>query len=134
MRFARLPFGAGRAFAGTSTNVLTYGPGCIAYLEAYETTGSASAAVQFIDGISANGQYITDFLLTEGQSTSETFWLHQMPIDEGLFTNVTSGAVSGSATVWLDHVCAHEIARAEKLKELWGLWLESQMLAQLGAG
>lgn len=68
-------------------------------------TGSASAAVTYYDGDSANGQQLTDYTLSEGQSTSEQWGLHWMPFEQGLYVDTTSGSVAGSVTVYLDHNC-----------------------------
>ena len=118
MRALRLAWGSGRNFVTSGTGKIVDFQGCIAYLEVYETTGTASAAVTFYDGASANGKVITDYTLSASQSTSEEWGPHWMPIDEGLYVKTTSGSVAGSVTIWDRHDCCAWLEAQHRFYEL----------------
>jgi hypothetical protein len=105
-RRSLLPWGAGRFAATGGSGVLINGHGCITYNEAYETTGSASAAATFYDGGSANGQVLFDYTLSQGESTSEMFGMHWVQFTEGIYVTTGSGSMAGSVHVWTDHDCS----------------------------
>jgi hypothetical protein len=105
-RRALVPWGPARSNVTSGTGVLLLGRGCVTYLEAYETTGSASGGVTIYDGGSSNGQQLFDYTLTEGESTSEFLGLHWVQFTEGLYLVTNTGSVAGSLTAWLDHDCA----------------------------
>ena len=126
-RRALLPWGPGRQFAISGTGVLLHGHGCITYAEAYETTGSASAALTIYDGRTANGQVLIDYTLSQSQSTSEMFGLHWVQFTEGLYVNTTSGSAAGTMHVWIDHDCSAYNGALFHLS----LWAQAQLEANL---
>lgn len=109
LRRVRVPFGVGQQLATGGSGKLFTGYGCIAYLAVEETTGSATASGAWWDGDSNNGQLITEYTLTAGQSTSEIWMRHQMPIEQGVWYNAASGSISGTMFLWADHLCEEYI-------------------------
>lgn len=62
-----------------------------------ETTGTGAATFDLVDGLDANGPVVVPFALTPGQSTRDWFALPGIVIRRGLFLNVLTGSVRGSA-------------------------------------
>ena len=105
MKQTRYPFGTGLIYASGGSGALSFGNGCITYFTAYETTGSAPAAVALYDGDVNNGLLITRYNLTASQATSESFGLHRVYFTHGLYVTTLSGSVAGSLTAYEDHIC-----------------------------
>ena len=105
LRMLRTPWGPGGQIVLSGSGVLVHGYGCITYLSAWETTGTAPAQVAFYDGNTNNGDLITQYNLSESQSTSEAFRYHVLHFERGLYVAVLSGTPAGSVTAWVDHVC-----------------------------
>lgn len=118
MRRALTPWGPGQQLAVSGTGLIVYGPGCLTYASAYETTGSAAGTIAVYDGASNNGQLLLYYTLSSGQSTSEEWGLHWLPFEEGLYISAVSGSVAGTFSAYLDHHCT--------------TWLEAEHLAALG--
>lgn len=132
MRRALLPWGPAQQVAPTGTGLLIAGPGSITYSEAWETTGTASAAVTYYDGNSANGRVLTTYTLSEGQSTSEQWALHTMPFDQGLYVATTAGAVEGSLTAYVDYNPVAWLELHHRWEELQVLKLELELASMAG--
>jgi hypothetical protein len=103
------------------------GEGCITYIEAYETTGSATASVTFVDGSANNGLVITDYTLASNQSTSDAPDLHQLWFREGIYVVLNSGSAAGSVTVWADHNCAEWLLTEHYAYKAQGLEATAQL-------
>lgn len=130
MRRALLPWGPGRQFATSGSGLLVQGRGCVTDSELYETTGDASGACTIYDGTSANGQVLRDYTLSEGQSTSEQWYFHTLPFEEGLYVANVSGSLAGSVTVWVDHDCRWWVVAPHLAAELEAAEVLAQMKVQ----
>lgn len=64
----------------------------------YETTGSAAAAVEVIDGNDGNGLLVSHITLQPGQSMRDTTGFMGLYFRTGVYVNVLSGSVKGS--IW----------------------------------
>lgn len=100
------------------TNSIVSGSGCITWHSSYETTGSATAEYQLWDGPIRGGQKIMDVTLSAGQSTRDYIGLHALPFIASLHLVVLSGAIGGSFTLWVDHVCEDVLNAREALLDL----------------
>ena len=87
------------------TDPLIGGSGCITWHSTYETTGSAAASYALVDGPILDGQSLMYVTLSQGQSTRDFIGFHALAFINGLFYKEESGAVLGSITAWVDHVC-----------------------------
>ena len=91
-----LPFGPTTA----SVNVVGQ-EGILMGYALIETTGTAAAAVDFVDGADDTGTVLVPVSLSAGQSTRDTFSSWGVWIQRGLRVKVSSGSVRGVAYVIL---------------------------------
>ena len=124
-----LPWGPSRQFAISGSGELVRGHGCITFMEAFETTGSAAAAAVFYDGTSANGQVLNDYQLAKSESTGDMFGMHWVQFTEGIYVSTTSGSAAGTVVAWVDHDCASYNGALFHLS----LWARAQLLANMAA-
>jgi hypothetical protein len=64
-----------------------------------ETTGTAAATFDLVDGLDENGQLVVPFSLTAGQSTRDPLIGSGIEIKNGLFLEMLTGSIRGS--VWV---------------------------------
>ena len=118
MRRVLLPVSELTAAQLAGTTALVLGSGCITWHSTYETTGSASAEYQLWDGPTRGGQKLMDVTLSQGQSTRDYIGLHALPFITSVHLVVASGAIGGSFTMWVDHLCEDLLTAREALLEL----------------
>jgi hypothetical protein len=120
MRRALLPWGQGSNFAPTASGLLIRGEGCITTLSIRNAAAGAAVHVVLYDGESANHETLADIEVPANNALLQSWVLHALPYERGLY--VVSGAttVVGSVTAWADHHC---------LK-----WLEAEHTTELLAG
>ena len=102
--------------AGTTSVV--HGPGCLTWHSTYETSGSASASYQLMDGPSQGGISLMYVTLSSGQSTRDSLVLHALPFVGALHLIVKSGAVLGNLVAWVDHICEDVLDHQAVVDEL----------------
>lgn len=105
MRRVLLPLGEATARQLAGSDPLVGGQGCITWHSTRETTGSAAASYILNDGPAGNGQILMDVTLSAGESTRDYVGLHCVSFTEGLYVNVTSGAIAGAVVAYVDHDC-----------------------------
>jgi hypothetical protein len=113
-----VPWGTDRGLGVGLEGLLVPGRGCITYMTLYETSGTAGAAAHFWDGTTSNGQYLLEYTLSAGQSTSEQWGHHWLPFEQGLYIDIYAGAMVGSMTIWVDHDCEWWLEVAHQAAEL----------------
>lgn len=79
--------------------------GCLVMHATQETSGSAAAHYQLLDGIDANGSLLVPVSLSADQSTRDMFPSHIIQFEVGLFYNLVDGAVEGAVSVRTMHDC-----------------------------
>ena len=67
-----------------------------------ESTGTASAEVDLLNGASSAGDLAIPITLSAGQSTEDWFGPQGLHMPGGVYQNVTSGSIAGSLFVCLD--------------------------------
>ena len=105
MRRVLLPLAEATARQLAGEDPLVRGSGCVTWHSTYETSGSAAASYSLTDGPSGNGQVLAYVTLSSSESTRDYIGLHCLPFLEGIYYDLVSGAVGGSVTAWVDHVC-----------------------------
>ena len=130
MRRVLLPLGELTAAQLAGTQPLVGGPGCVTWHSVYETTGSAAASYGLFDSGVGAGQELAYVTLSAGESTRDFIGLHALPFLGGLYFKQETGAVAGSITAWVDHVCEewYELERALKGAQV------AEVIATLGLG
>lgn len=61
-----------------------------------ETTGTAGAVLEIIDGIDANGNLIAPITLLANESTRDLQGIVPLGVEMGIFVHVVSGSVKGA--------------------------------------
>lgn len=89
-RFLTLP-----AASGLLTNL----SGVLLLHATLETTGTSPAGYNLYDGDGAGGQLMLPIALSAGESTRDVFPRHLLPFYQGLYYDLTSGAVEGVVVV-----------------------------------
>lgn len=100
------------------TDSFVHGPGCVVWHSTYETTGSATASYELLDGPSRSGNLLMYVTLSAGQSTRDSAVLHAIPFVESVHLNIVSGAVGGVIICWADHVCEEVLDHEVMLRRL----------------
>jgi hypothetical protein len=86
--------------------------------------------VTLYDGNAANGETLTSYTLSKGESTSEEWGLHWLHFERGLYIETNTGTVDGVAVIWADHVCTRWLLADHYAVEL----TAAAALAALGYG
>jgi len=130
MRRVLLPLGELTAAQLAGTQPLVGGSGCVTWHSTYESTGTAAASYGLFDNSIGAGQELAYVTLSQGESTRDFIGLHALPFLGGLFYKLESGAVGGSITAWVDHLCEewYELERVLKEGQL------ELLVAQLARG
>ncbi len=100
------------------TDSFVHGPGCVVWHSTYETTGSATASYELLDGPSRSGNLLMYVTLSSGQSTRDSLVLHSLPFVESVHLNIVSGAVGGNIVCWADHICEEVLDHEALLRKL----------------
>ncbi len=120
MRRVLLPLGELTAAQVAGTRPLVGGPGCVTWYSTYETTGAATASYGLFDESVTSGQMLAYVTLSAGESTRDFVGLHVLPFVGGLYYKLESGAVGGSITAWVDHVCEEWLNHQHRAIEIAG--------------
>jgi hypothetical protein len=128
LRRLRVTWGPGGQKAVSGTGTVIHGAGCLTYSMAVETSGSAAAEMSLFDGNANNGELLTTYTLSAGQSTSESNGPHWVAFERGIYVVTTSGAIQGAVTVYVDHVC-NEWLRLEHLAVLGSVAVDERTLS-----
>lgn len=105
MRRVLLPIGTLTARQLSGADPLVSGSGCLTWHSTHEASGSAAASYSLVDGAAGNGQQLAYVALSAGESTRDFIGLHALPFLESLTLVVESGALGGTFTAWVDHLC-----------------------------
>lgn len=87
------------------------GSGCILWINAVETTGTAASEWQLWDGTNTQGPLLADVTLTAGQSTRDQVHHHNLPFRQSLYFVPLSGSTRGSVSVLTGHWCPGQVVR-----------------------
>lgn len=130
MRRVLIPLAELSAAQVAGTQPLVGGSGCLTWHSTYETTGTATASYELYDESITSGQQLAYVTLAANESTRDFIGLHALPFLGGLFYKQVSGAVGGSLTAWVDHVCEewYDFERALKFAGF------EALVAKLGGG
>lgn len=117
MRRVLLPFAEFTARQLTGDDPIVNGSGCLVWHSTVETSYSTDACYVLFDQGATSGQELMTVSLAAGQSTRDYIGLHALAFLGGLFLTVT-GAVDGSFTAWVDHVCEDAHNDAELIRRV----------------
>ena len=86
-----------------ASGVVVNTSGCLLAASVAESTGSAPAAYTLYDGSSSGGVPIMPVTLNANESIRDS-WRHGVyHFRQGLYLNITLGAITGSVSVLLEH-------------------------------
>lgn len=100
------------------TDSIVRGSGCLTWHSTYESTGSATAQYNLMDGPTRSGIVLAYVSLSAAQSTRDSIPFHCVPFVDSLHINVVSGSINGSLVAWVDHVCEKVLDHEARLREL----------------
>lgn len=83
----------------TASGLLFAGTGLLVAANFIETTGTAAAIIDLLDGGDNNGPEFVPYALSAGQSARDQFAPWGFTIQRGLFLRVTSGSIRGSVQI-----------------------------------
>jgi hypothetical protein len=115
MRRALLPWSQFTARQLAGDDPLVNGSGCVVWHSTEETSGDADACYTLYDEGIGSGQEILVVALSAGQSTRDYIGPHALAFLGGLFLSA-DGAIAGSFTCWVDHICETEHNNAQLIR------------------
>lgn len=94
----------GIVLPATSGQLVNTG-GCLVMHATHETTGSAAAHYQLLDGTDSSGSLLVPVSLSADQSTRDMFPSHIIQFEVGLWYELVDGAVEGAVSIRTHHDC-----------------------------